>query len=135
MPVKITIRTLCLPRAMSLPEDHFPGSRAFLATRALPTLKLSNGSQMFGPSVLCRSFAVLQASAARPSMVVLKSSWLKSAGYLRFESSLKLQFHSGGTYLYRSVPYGVYLGLVRAESPGTFFRENIKDRFSARQLP
>jgi hypothetical protein len=42
---------------------------------------------------------------------------------------LELIFNSGQIYQYRGVPHEVYDQLMKAESKGNYFHENIRDEF------
>jgi len=64
--------------------------------------------------------------------VVFNSSRILEAFYE--DSELTIVFRKGGSYVYRDVDYGVWLGLCSAESPGKFFDKNIKSQFDYRKL-
>lgn len=43
--------------------------------------------------------------------------------------TLEIEFHSGGVYQYFNVPESVYVGLLHAASKGSYFHEQIRDRY------
>jgi len=45
------------------------------------------------------------------------------------DGTLELQFANGQTYTYENVPKSVYMGLVTATSPGSYYHREIKDQF------
>ncbi len=60
----------------------------------------------------------------------VSSSNIRSVGYEVEAQMLELEFHSGGVYRYSGVPEVIYRGLIRAASKGSYFHQNIKDRYS-----
>jgi hypothetical protein len=46
--------------------------------------------------------------------------------------TLSIWFHESGKYDYYRVPESVYLGLLAARSKGTYFNDNIRDRYGFR---
>lgn len=59
--------------------------------------------------------------------ILVNSSNIKSIGY--DSGSLEVEFHSGGIYQYRNVPEPIYNAFMRASSKGSFFDQNIKDKY------
>jgi len=57
------------------------------------------------------------------------SSAVAAGRYDSIEQTLELQFDSGKVYKYFNVPKSVWLALCRAESKGTFFKNEISERF------
>lgn len=57
------------------------------------------------------------------------SSNLSSVGYDSVTRILEIEFNSGGIYQYGNVPETVYSGLISASSKGSYFHDNIKDRY------
>ena len=57
------------------------------------------------------------------------SSTLQSVGYDPETQTLELAFLSGGIYRYSGVPQAVYSGILRAASKGSYFHQEIKDRY------
>lgn len=55
-------------------------------------------------------------------------------GYDRETSTLEVTFRRGGVYVYDQVPRDTYAGLMAAPSCGTFFNQNIKDKFSCKKV-
>lgn len=56
----------------------------------------------------------------------LKSSNIHSVDYDRENETLKVKFHSGGTYTYKDVPKSLFDRIKRVKSPGKFFHKHIK---------
>ena len=61
------------------------------------------------------------------TMVGVISSNLKSAGYKPATKTLRILFQNGGVYQYSPITREEYMSLIKAESVGKFFNENIKD--------
>lgn len=57
------------------------------------------------------------------------SSAISSAAYDEQRQELTVTFKSGKPYTYRGVPPDVYEQLTSADSPGTFWRQSIKDAY------
>lgn len=69
-------------------------------------------------------------AAAPAAMQAVESTMIKEVGYDAATQTLTVTFASSNeTYAYKNVPEEVYQGLMQAESKGTYFRENIKDKF------
>ena len=58
----------------------------------------------------------------------LDSSVLAAAAYAT-DGTLGLQFRSGTIYLYFAIPPAVFHHLIAAPSKGTYFNQNIRNRF------
>lgn len=58
--------------------------------------------------------------------VSVQSSNISSVGYDPATSTLEIEFHHGGVYQYYGVPRRVYMGLMKAESKGSYFYQHIK---------
>ena len=64
-------------------------------------------------------------------MVEVQSSNIRAAGYDKETRVLRLRFHDGAAlYDFENVPQRLYRGLMKAQSKGTFFKEQIKDKFN-----
>jgi hypothetical protein len=63
----------------------------------------------------------------------VQSSNLKEVGYDAVARVLEIEFHSGGIYQYSNVPETIYLGLLGASSKGSYFHDNIKERYPYRK--
>jgi len=63
-------------------------------------------------------------------MIPVSSSNLASVGYDSETQTLRIEFGSGGVYEYHNVPEAEYQGLMSASSKGSYFHQNIKDRYS-----
>jgi len=59
----------------------------------------------------------------------VSSSSLRSIGYQSRTSTLEVEFVNGGVYRYKRVPQAVVDALMKAESLGAFFNENVRDRY------
>lgn len=59
----------------------------------------------------------------------VESSVIRSVGYDPATETLEIEFHHGGIYVYANVPPSVFEALLAAPSKGSFFHDNIKDRF------
>jgi hypothetical protein len=62
-------------------------------------------------------------------MKPITSSNIAAAGYDAETRVLDIQFQSGDTYSYDDVPAGVAEGLFSAASAGSYFYNNIKNRY------
>lgn len=65
--------------------------------------------------------------------VEVHSSNLKSIGYDTSNSTLEIEFHSGGVYSYSDVPESEYLELISAPSIGRYYVSNIKNAYKSRK--
>jgi hypothetical protein len=59
----------------------------------------------------------------------VESDAIHAIGYDDEVRVLELIFNNGGIYQYRGVPREVFEQLLRAESKGRFFQDNIRDEF------
>ncbi len=57
------------------------------------------------------------------------SSNISSIGYDADSQVLEIEFNSGAVYEYSGVPAGEHAGLMNADSKGTYFNANIKNRY------
>jgi KTSC domain len=57
------------------------------------------------------------------------SSVIRSAGYDPAHNVLELEFVSGNIYQYHDVPEEEFQSLIKADSPGAFFNDEIKDAY------
>lgn len=75
-------------------------------------------------------------AAAKPRvetvMPILRSSAIGRAEYNTATATLSIWFvESGGPYEYYGVPKHIYEGLISARSAGTYFNDNIRDRYGS----
>jgi hypothetical protein len=63
-------------------------------------------------------------------MQPVSSSNVAAVGYDEETQTLQVQFHSGRTYRYMSVPQSEYENLLGARSVGQYFNENIKGTYA-----
>jgi hypothetical protein len=66
-------------------------------------------------------------------VTAVQSSNLAAVDY-DWSGTLTIAFHSGGVYEYYQVPYSEFVGLMQADSHGTYFHTHIKGRFSYRKI-
>jgi hypothetical protein len=64
------------------------------------------------------------------TMPPVSSSAMTYVHYDEDTAELDVTFSSGKIYRYVGVPLAIYVGLLEAESKGTFFNEHIKEVFS-----
>jgi hypothetical protein len=62
------------------------------------------------------------------------SSNLRSVGYDPASRTLEIEFNSDAIYQYDGVPADVHGGLMHASSHGSYFHQNIKDRYPHRRI-
>ena len=62
------------------------------------------------------------------------SSNLKRVSYNPRSHEMLIQFQSGAVYQYWDVPGNISQGLVQAESPGKFFNQNVRNRYSYKRV-
>jgi len=60
---------------------------------------------------------------------VKNSSQVDQYGYDPVSKTLSVRFKAGGEYHYSDVPVGVYEGLQKAESVGSYLSKSIKGKF------
>ncbi len=65
-------------------------------------------------------------------MQTLKSTNVESAGWEN--GTLQVRFKGGGTYVYSEVPEKTWLEFSKAEHPGTFLAQHIKNNFKASKV-
>lgn len=63
----------------------------------------------------------------------VRSSALRTVGYDFGTSTLEVEFASGGVYDYEGVPPEEALGLLEAESLGSYFAARIRPAYPARR--
>lgn len=68
-------------------------------------------------------------SAGLPPMTPVKSSNLEAIGYRG--TSLFVRFKGGGVYEYAGVPSDLYHEGLKADSPGSWFRNSVRSKFPA----
>lgn len=62
------------------------------------------------------------------------SSNLQSVGYDLDSQTLEVEFNNGSLYQYSDVPQGEYDALMSADSKGTYFSANIRNRYPFTKL-
>jgi len=63
-------------------------------------------------------------------IIKIKSSNIHSIQYFYDDHNLEVGFNSGKLYIYHQVPEELFDQFTAAESKGTFFRKNIRGKFS-----
>lgn len=63
-------------------------------------------------------------------MTTLSSSAIRAVDYDEFTGELTIYFRSSGGYTFYGVPWEIYAGLVSSSSPGTFYNQHIRGRYS-----
>lgn len=66
--------------------------------------------------------------------VAVKSRDIAIVGYDPSTQALEIAFRNGGVYRYAGVPAEVHQNLMTAASHGTYFNQNIKDRYACAKL-
>ena len=66
--------------------------------------------------------------------IPVESSNLRSVGYDSATRILEIEFHGSGIYQYSGVPEYEYNGLMNASSKGSYFAQNIKNKYSYRKV-
>lgn len=66
--------------------------------------------------------------------VFVESTTLSSAGHDAPSTVLELQFRNGAVYQYFLVPRRLYRDLLRAQSKGGYFNQNIRGRYPYQRL-
>jgi len=64
-------------------------------------------------------------------MIYLDSSAIKAVEYNVSTRMMRVWFPDNGPYTFVGVPASVYQGLIRADSPGAYYRENIRGNYQA----
>jgi hypothetical protein len=62
------------------------------------------------------------------------SGMIKKCFYNFTSNQLKIEFNNGQVYEYSNVPSEIYESLIKAESQGKFFNEQIKQNYQFSQL-
>ena len=67
-------------------------------------------------------------------MIQVSSSNINSIGYDKNLEVLRIEFHEGNLYEYYNVPNSIYNGLMSATSKGSYFHENIKNKYGDKKI-
>jgi hypothetical protein len=62
------------------------------------------------------------------------SSNIDAIGFDAFAKKLRIRFKSGETYEYDTVPQTVHNELMNANSHGSYFNKNIRDKYPTKKL-
>lgn len=66
--------------------------------------------------------------------VFVESATLGSAGHDARSTVLELQFRNGAVYQYFRVPRRIYCDLLRADSKGGYFNQNIRGKYPYQRI-
>jgi KTSC domain len=66
--------------------------------------------------------------------IPVQSSNLRSIGYEAETELLEVEFRTGGLYEYSGVPPEVHAALMSAQSHGSYFSREIRNRYPGRML-
>jgi hypothetical protein len=69
-----------------------------------------------------------------PGTMVLDSQAIKEAQYDEATRVMTLTFPSGSVYAYEGVPADVFQTLTTSPSAGSYYHENIRNRYTVRML-
>ena len=64
----------------------------------------------------------------------VKSSNISSIGYCKDSNTLQVEFHGGALYAYYEVPVHEYVGIMEAQSHGTYLNQHIKRKYRYARL-
>ena len=64
----------------------------------------------------------------------LNASNMRSAGYDPRSRVLEIEFSSGAIYQYAGVSEEIHRRLMNSPSPGSYFRDQIEESFTAKRL-
>jgi KTSC domain len=64
----------------------------------------------------------------------LNASTLRSAGYDARNRVLEIELTSGSILQYGGVPEEIYRRLMNSPSPGSYYRDQIEEEYTARRL-
>lgn len=67
-------------------------------------------------------------------MIIEGSSNIAEVNFNEANSSLRVKFHSGGEYIYDAVPKRIYEAFINADSKGSYFYKNIRDKYRAHRV-
>lgn len=67
-------------------------------------------------------------------MKPVDSTNIKRVGHDPATNKMRVQFHSGATWEYDDVPEHHHTGIMGADSPGSYFHANIKNRHKGRMV-
>jgi YD repeat-containing protein len=64
----------------------------------------------------------------------VNASNIRSAGYDARDRVLEIEFSGGGIVQYSGVSEEVFRRFMNAPSPGSYFRDNIEENYSAKKI-
>lgn len=64
----------------------------------------------------------------------VRSSMIRAVGYTTPKQQMHVRFNTGNVYGFSDVPVDVYSGLLKADSKGTYFNENIRDKYEHKKM-
>ena len=80
------------------------------------------------------SFKLLTEKEDSMERVAVQSRDLAIVGYDLKSQMLEITFRRGGVYRYQNVPETIFKGLMAAASHGTYFNQNIKDKYRCEKV-
>lgn len=66
--------------------------------------------------------------------VAVQSKDIAIVGYDSETQKMEIAFRQGGVYCYSGVPAEIHKNLMSASSHGTYFNQNIKDRYACTKV-
>lgn len=64
----------------------------------------------------------------------ISASNIRSVGYQPASQALEVEFTNGAVYQYSRVSQEIYRRLMSATSPGSFFKDNIEEDYTATRV-
>ncbi|MGA1354220.1 MAG: KTSC domain-containing protein [Candidatus Limnocylindrus sp.] len=64
----------------------------------------------------------------------VRSSMIREIGYTTPKRQMHVRFNTGNVYGFSDVPVDVYSGLLKADSKGTYFNENVRDKYEHKKM-
>jgi len=93
------------------------------------------GCQIITPPSRIRSpFLLSEEEKAMQDYDKVESSNIAAVKYVEQDELLFVVFTSGAHYSYGSVPKETYMGLMKADSVGSYFHSEIRDKFTAKKI-
>lgn len=103
--------------------------------QTIPDKPTSKNQQYFTSELGSKLLAQFdEKSSLNIQRIVVASSNIASVGYDAEKRILEIEFHHGAIYQYFDVPKEVYDGLMGAGSKGSFYMNEIKDKFEYQNI-
>ena len=68
------------------------------------------------------------------TLIPVRSSSLRAVGYDEWSGTLEVEFWSGGIYQHFNVPDSLFHGLMEADSKGSFYYHNLRNRYGCTRI-